>query len=211
MDSLIFQEAPVLFISAVAVALVTSVLTWNRYVAATIPLVILALYFLYRAPEREPSGEKDAIVAPVDGRVLQIKEEESFIELVFFVHELDPQIQWMPYNGTVKSIKEEGSRTNANWIKYDMHNVADNKRVATTIGTPKGDIVVEQIRSIGTFQTDVFPDVEEKVEQSGHLGYMMFPARIDLTIPKACKVVVHQGQEVSGGRTVVAEFPGTNE
>ena len=210
MDSLIFQEAPVLFIGAVAVALTASVLTWNKYVALSVPFVALALYFLYRAPRRKPPPKREAIVAPVDGRILEITENDGAIEIVFSVHELDPQIQWMPYEGTIKSIKEEGTRTDANWTKYDMHKVENNRRVSTTIGTPNGDIIVEQIRSIGTFQSDVFPSVSESVERSGHLGYMMFPARIDLIIPGSCEVLVHAGQSVSGGRTVIAEFKTAN-
>ena len=62
------------------------------------------------------------------------------------------------------------------------------------------------MRSVASFQSDVFPKVTDSVTRSSHLGYMMFPARIDLIIPKSVSLKRHVGEIVQGGSTVIAEF-----
>ena len=206
MNSLILQEAPILFIAGLAVSLVATAVTRSWIVAATIPLVSLVLLFLYRAPNRASPPGTGYIVAPVDGVIEDIKEKKDTLEIVFYVHELDPQIQWIPFEGKIKSIKEEGSAMKVNLMKYDSGHLENNKRVAITIDTAHGPIVVEQVRSVASFQSDVFPEVADSVTRSSHLGYMMFPARIDMIIPKEASLKRHVGETVQGGRTVIAEF-----
>lgn len=206
MNSLIFQEAPILFITGLAISLVATAITQSWIVALSIPLIPFLLFFLYRAPYRISPQNSGYIVAPVDGIIEEIKEKNDTLEIVFYVHELDPQIQWIPFEGKIKSIKEEGSAMKINFIKYDSGHLENNKRVATTIETVHGPIVVEQVRSVASFQSDVFPEVTDSVTRSSHLGYMMFPARIDLIIPKSVSLKRHVGEIVQGGSTVIAEF-----
>ena len=206
MNSLIFQEAPILFITGLAISLVATAITQSWIVALSIPLIPFLLFFLYRAPYRISPQNSGYIVAPVDGIIEEIKEKNDTLEIVFYVHELDPQIQWIPFEGKIKSIKEEGSAMKINFIKYDSGHLENNKRVATTIETVHGPIVVEQVRSVASFQSDVFPKVTDSVTRSSHLGYMMFPARIDLIIPKSVSLKRHVGEIVQGGSTVIAEF-----
>ena len=206
MDSLILQEAPILFIAGLAVSLVATAITQSWIVATSIPLVPMILFFLYRAPGRtSPLGPED-IVSPVDGIIEEIKEHQDTVEIVFYVHELDPQIQWIPFEGKIKSIKEEGNAMKMNLMRYDSRHLENNQRVTTTINTARGPIIVEQIRSVASYQSDVFPEVSDSVTRSSHLGYMMFPARIDMIIPKSASLSIHAGERVQGGKTVIAQF-----
>ena len=206
MDSLLLREAPFLLIIAIALGLAVSLCMRSMSYMLISAVLAAILFFLYRAPSRSPPTSPGAVVSPVDGTLLEVRESDGSYEFVFFVHELDPQVQWMPYPGVIKSVRTEGAGVTTNWLQYDMYRVANNERVTTVIGTTKGDFTIEQIKSLGSFQSDVFPEVSESLDRSGHMGYIMFPARIDLKVPKPLAVKAHVGQETTGGETVIAEF-----
>ena len=206
MKSLVFHEARSLIICIIIVSLIIMLYTRDIYKGFWCLSLILFIYFLYRIPDRKSNSSNKEIVSPVDGTILEIKETEKSYEFIFFIHELDPQIQWMPYPGIVTKIEYDGSNISTNWGKYDMYKVANNRRITTTIQTDNGNIILEQIKSLASIHHDIFPEISDQNDKSNHLGYIMFPARIDLIIPKPCRIQSHINEYVKGGETIIASF-----
>jgi len=205
MKTLLFQDlpyaSPLLFIAT----LVLYMHYRNPLLIVVGAVLFILLVFVYRLPARSPHGTTDrAILSPIDGTLLEIREHANTYTFVFYSSILDAQTQWAPYSGTIKSIDYgEGDRHLA-WSLEDHDN---NRQERIVIATSLGDMMLKKLHGIVTIQDRTFVDRGDTVAQKQELGYIIFPARIDLTIPKMnVDVVAHQNELVVGGETIIAKL-----
>ena len=69
------------------------------------------------------------------------------------------------------------------------------------------NMTLHKISSWMTLKERNFIDVGESIKQTQLLGYIIFPARIDLTIPKSnITPILHPNEKVVGGKTIIAKL-----
>ena len=116
----------------------------------------------------------------------------------------DSQVQWAPYAGKVTGIDTIHGDKNVAW-SLEQHN--DNMQDVVSIETKVGKMKLHKISSWMTLKEKNFVDVGDSISQTQLLGYIIFPARIDLTIPKSSvDPTLHVNEKVIGGKTIIAKL-----
>ena len=205
MKTLLFNDFA--FVFPLLFLITVSVFMYYPNALVIVICLILLLWFIsvFRIEERITKKTVDQnIVSPVDGTLLEIREHDDSFTFVFFNSIFDSQAQWAPYAGKVIAIDTlEGDRSIAWSLEY--HN--DNAQDVITIDTDIGNIVVNKISSWMTLKERNFVNVDDKIAQGQALGYIIFPARIDVTVPKLnTSPVLHPNQKVIGGKTIIAKL-----
>ncbi len=66
---------------------------------------------------------------------------------------------------------------------------------------------LHKIDSWMTLKQRDFVKVGDEVKSGDTLGYIIFPARIDLTVPKSnTDPILHPNEKVIGGKTIIAKL-----
>ena len=205
MKTLLFNDFA--FVFPLLFLIMVSVFMYYPNALVIVVCVVILLWFIsiFRVEKRtnETSSNRD-IVSPVDGILLELREHDDSFTYVFFNSMFSSQTQWAPYAGKVVAIDTlEGDRS----IAWSLEHHNDNMQDVVTIETEIGNIKIHKISSWMTLKERNFVDVGHEVAQGDMLGYIIFPARIDVTIPKVnANPVLHPNQKVIGGKTIIAKL-----
>jgi phosphatidylserine decarboxylase len=178
----------------------------RSFVAGSVALLILLLFiYFFRDPERRvPSGE-GLILAPADGRVVQVsflggEEEGDGILISIFLSLLDVHVNRSPAKGIVSGVVyQKGS------FHLAFRNVASGENEQNIIALAHdGDrITLKQIAGIIARRVVCWVQPGEEVEAGQRIGLIKFGSRVDLILPKRCTIAVKKGDRVRGGITVI--------
>lgn len=211
----IFSTALPAFVLLIAAAQVGGVVLW--VLAVGISLMAISVIGFFRDPERQgPKGE-NIILAPADGKVIDISliEESSFLNgpalrISIFLSLFDVHVNRYPVSGSVKHRSYEPGRFEPAWRKTAS---SSNERASTGIesrgqGQP---ILVNQIAGLAARRIVAYAEVGDEVEQGKRMGLIRFGSRVDLFAPQSAVPSVKLGDHATGGVTVLARLPGVDE
>lgn len=173
-------------------------------------LILFTLYF-FRDPERQIPGDELAIVAPADGKVVEIVEveENEFLKrpcrrIGIFLSVFDVHVNRAPIAGEVVYSEEKKGRY------LDARNPASSRENAARTWAFAGDratIVVRQITGAVARRICPWSRVGDRVAKGKRFGMIRFGSRTEIYLPLDVEILVQEGQHVRGGETVVARFP----
>ncbi|MFB6220645.1 MAG: protein sorting system archaetidylserine decarboxylase [Halolamina sp.] len=163
---------------------------------ALVALGIGALLF-HRDPERTPP--ESGVVAPADGTVSVIREEDGRIRVGVFMNVTDVHVNRAPMAGTVESVEH---RPGANKPAFSKESDR-NERVDIAFDDYEVSLIA------GWFARRIHPYVEagDALERGERLGHVSFGSRADVLLPEAVNYAdmrVTEGDDVRAGETVVA-------
>lgn len=174
------------------------------------PVAIWTVAF-FRDPEPDGPRGEGAIIAPADGKVVNVREihEPSFLDgpavrISIFMNVFDAHVNRYPASGTVAYRSyHPGSFLNAAREKASL----ENEQSSIGLSTPRGKILVRQIA--GLIARRIITDhVEGTVVQQGdRMGMIRFGSRVDVFLPPGCKVLIAEGDHTRTGSTLIAEWP----
>jgi phosphatidylserine decarboxylase len=170
------------------------------FISILVCLVLFLLFFL-RNPNRIPPPG-DVILAPADGEVIEIGVKDNWIKIVIFMNLHNVHVQWAPYPGKVLSIEKFSGPADAAYLTE----ATNNRRVATTLETKIGKIIVIQIVGKLVRRILTFVKVGQEIDLGQRFGMILFGSRVELWLP-ADKVFVNVQKEekVKAGVTIVAK------
>jgi phosphatidylserine decarboxylase len=185
----------------------------RRYGWAT-GFAALGAFFAYffRDPERRIPAAEGLVVSPADGRVVIAGAADPrwsppgmWTQITIFLSPMDVHMNRTPVDGRVTRIeyrpgtflpayKEDAGQNELNEIWIDHHGEA---------------VVVRQI--VGVLARRIVCRVGEgqNLERGERIGLMKFGSRMDVFLPPRADVIVHAGQHVVAGETVLARLPVT--
>ena len=205
MRTLLFNDLPfvfpILFLTMVAIMMYYP----NALVIVTCIIILLWFISIFRVEERISNNISNRhILSPIDGTLLEIREHSDSFTFVFFNSMFNSQVQWAPYDGKVTGIDlVDGDRDVAWSLEHNNDNMQDIIMIKTDIGNMK----LHKISGRMTLKERNFINVGQSIKQAQSLGYIIFPARIDLTIPKSnITPVLHPNEMVVGGKTIIAKL-----
>jgi phosphatidylserine decarboxylase len=151
----------------------------------------------HRDPEREPP--ESGFVAPADGSVSVIREEDGRIRVGVFMNVTDVHVNRAPESGTVASVTH---RDGANKPAFSKDSDR-NERVEIDCGEYEVSLIA------GWFARRIHPYVEagEELARGDKLGHISFGSRADVLLPERVDFAdlrVKEGEDVTAGETVVA-------
>jgi phosphatidylserine decarboxylase len=195
---------PVIAIPAL-LTVIGLLLGWN-WATAVFAVVTLAFTAFFRDPERIPPLGNDLILAPADGKVMEIRSVEDAgqrgTRLSIFMSPLDVHINRAPVSGTVEKIEyQKGCFMPA----YKEDCSENNERNAVTlVGSDGQPVKLVQIAGILARRIICRVKPGDTLEAGERFGIIMFGSRVDVYIPSGAEVVVEEGRHVTGGESVLA-------
>jgi phosphatidylserine decarboxylase len=167
--------------------------------------------WFFRDPERIiPSGD-GLIVAPADGRVVQIREEreERFlktpvIRVSIFLNIFNVHVNRMPCEGKIRKVAyHAGKFLSAHLDKAS----SENEHQAILIEASTGQqLVVVQIAGLIARRIVSWIQPGDQLERGQRFGMIRFGSRVDTFLPIGTKLRVKRGDQVKGGETILGEL-----
>ncbi|MDD3268331.1 MAG: phosphatidylserine decarboxylase family protein [Syntrophomonadaceae bacterium] len=181
------------------------------YKFSLIPLVLtlFCLYF-FRNPERYFPGERNLVVAPADGRILEINKvyENQYLQsetqqIRIFLNLFNVHINRIPLAGTIEWVDKKGGLC---LPAYKQEAGTMNARNSVGLISEYGRILVIQITGIIARRIVCWAKPGDKLQTGERFGIIRFGSCTELYLPLDAKIEVAPGQKVKGGETIIARF-----
>lgn len=185
--------------------------SWSLLVI--IPLLILygLVFWFFRVPNREISDHKENVIAPVDGKVVMIKEvdeteflKQKAIQVSIFMSPLNVHICRFPVSGKVIYKKYHPGKYLVAWNEKSS---TDNERTTIAVESLTNHKVV--FRQIAGYvaRRIVFYCNEGDSAKAGHeFGFIKFGSRMDIFLPLDTEIICKIGDKTIGGIDVIAKM-----
>lgn len=183
----------------------------NGWLAVAFGLLTCFVFWFFRDPERPIPTGAGLIVAPADGKIVQIREEqeERFLHgqailIGIFLNIFDVHVNRIPCAGKIREIVYHPGRfLAANLDKASL----ENERQAILIETPTGQrVLVIQIAGLIARRIVSWIRPGDWVERGQRFGMIRFGSRVEVFLPIGTKLRVQQGDRVKGGETIIGEL-----
>ena len=123
--------------------------------------------------------------------------------LIIHIRLTDVHVQRVPVGGVVRSVERVGS----SYFYPDHPGHFGNVRVVTTLDTPVGACVVEQIATLTTRRIRNALKPGERVETGQRMGSILLGSTAVLRVPRAeVRLEPSPGRRVYAGETILARF-----
>lgn len=178
-----------------------------------IPLLIIygLVFWFFRVPKRDIQDHKENVIAPVDGKVVMIKEvfenellQEKVIQVSIFMSPLNVHICRYPVSGNVIYKKYHPGKYLVAWHEKSS---TDNERTTIAIESLTNHKVV--FRQIAGYvaRRIVFYCNEGDSAKAGHeFGFIKFGSRMDVFLPLDTEIICKIGDKTKGGVDVIAKM-----
>jgi phosphatidylserine decarboxylase len=186
--------------------------SWPLWLAAIV-LVVVAIWvaYFFRDPERTGERGENLVIAPADGKVVQVSavDEPAFlhekaIQISIFMNVFNVHVNRYPVSGVVRYVHyNPGKFLNAAAEKASL----ENEQSSVGIETGSNRVLVRQIagliaRRIVTYSTD-----GARVTQGDRMGIIRFGSRVDVFLPATARIRVKVGDATYAGVSVIGELP----
>jgi phosphatidylserine decarboxylase len=201
----------ILFGTAAAIAL----LFLPSWASITITVICTLFWFavisFFRIPRREqPQFGKDDVVAPADGRIVNISrvyEKEFFKDerllISIFMSPTNVHVNRFPIDGIVHYVKYHAGKY---FVAFHEKSSELNERNTVVIETGQHKILVRQIAGAVARRISCYTKPQQKAVRCAELGFIRFGSRVDTYLPVNAKPTVELNQKVKSGITVIAQL-----
>jgi phosphatidylserine decarboxylase len=185
---------------------------WFNYSWLALLFLILgvAVALFFRNPKRSPpQGPDHAVLAPADGKVIEIVRDARsdnlsrfpLQRLSIFMSIFDVHVNRSPVSGTVSKITyRPGTFLDA---REDAASF-ENEHNSLVIEGDDGVLEVVQIAGKVARRICCWVDEGDRVRRGERIGLIQFGSRLDVYVPEEFSFRVEVGTRVSAGRTVIA-------
>jgi phosphatidylserine decarboxylase len=181
---------------------------WKLAAAAAVLAAFMAFFF--RDPERTAPAVAGAILAPADGKVVDVRTAVSdpFIgaaqAVSIFLSPLDVHVNRAPLAGLVVGVEY---RPGAKGAAYRPEASERNERTSIAIQGEAARVVVRQIAGVVARRIVCRVRPGDKLAAGERFGLIKFGSRTDVIVPASVRLRVALGDRVRGGETVVGVLP----
>jgi phosphatidylserine decarboxylase len=201
--------------AALALLVLAAAFRWPRplTVGAATVFVLLAIWvaYFFRDPERTGERGPRLVIAPADGKVVQVMEvdEPAFmhgraIRIAIFMNVFSVHVNRYPVSGRVSYTHyNPGKFINAAEDKASL----ENEQSSVGIETGAHRVLVRQIAGLIARRIVTYSRPGDPAEQDERFGLIRFGSRVDVYVPVGSAPRVRLGDHTSAGTTVIAELP----
>lgn len=178
-----------------------------------VPLLIIygLVFWFFRVPNRDILEHSENVIAPVDGKVVMIKEvfedellQAKAIQVSIFMSPLNVHICRYPVSGNVIYKKYHPGKYLVAWHEKSS---TENERTTVAIESlEKHKVVFRQIAGY-VARRIVFYCNEGDSAKAGHeFGFIKFGSRMDVFLPLDTEILCKIGDKTKGGIDVIAKL-----
>ncbi|HGN6774165.1 TPA: phosphatidylserine decarboxylase [Neisseria gonorrhoeae] len=174
---------------------------------------VFALQF-FRDPAREIPQNPEAVLSPVDGRIVVVERardpyrDVDALKISIFMNVFNVHSQKSPADCTVtKVVYNKGKFVNADLDKAST----ENERNAVLATTASGrEITFVQVAGLVARRILCYTQAGAKLSRGERYGFIRFGSRVDMYLPVDAQAQVAIGDKVTGVKTVLARLPLTD-
>jgi len=189
-----------------------ALLGWTGWTKTALLLGVVAAFmaFFFRDPDRTAPATPGAILAPADGRVVDVRTavDDPFVgaaqAVSIFLSPLDVHVNRSPLAGLVVGVEY---RPGAKLAAYRPEASEQNERTTIAIQGEAARVVVRQIAGVLARRIVCRVQPGDKLASGERFGLIKFGSRTDLIVPAAVRLQVKAGDRVRGGETVMGVLP----
>ena len=171
---------------------------------------VFALQF-FRDPAREIPLNPEAVLSPVDGRIVVVVRardpyrDVDALKISIFMNVFNVHSQKSPADCTVtKVVYNKGKFVNADLDKAST----ENERNAVLATTASGrEITFVQVAGLVARRILCYTQAGAKLSRGERYGFIRFGSRVDMYLPVDAQAQVAIGDKVTGVSTVLARLP----
>lgn len=200
------------FIVGIGIILIDSFISisWlNKLLAICFLLFYVIILQFFRNPKRNTQLNDNAIIAPVDGKVVVIEEvfekeyfKDKRLQISIFMSPLNVHVTRYPVSGEVKFSAYHPGKYLVAW-----HPKASEENERTTIVVKNnviGEILYRQIAGALAKRIVNYAKPQMQVVQGTDAGFIKFGSRVDLFLPLNATIKVNLNDKVIGGEQIIA-------
>lgn len=212
-----YQIIMISFVIAIAITLGVEfkleslfILKISLQILALTQLVLVLQFF--RNPKRETPINVNNLIAPVDGKIVIIKEvyeKEYFkdlrIQVSIFMSPLNVHVTRYAMSGNIKFSKYHPGKYLVAW-----HPKSSELNERTTIVIENktfGEVLYRQIAGAVARRIVNYAEEGSQAVQGEDAGFIKFGSRVDLFLPLNTQIVVKVNDVVKGGVETIASLP----
>jgi phosphatidylserine decarboxylase len=182
------------------------VFRWD-WVGAILLLVGVFVLYFFRDPERLVPTDRDVVVAPADGRVMEVLEEPlgerpgqriSIFLAIWNVH-----VNRAPMAGRIRVVDYRRGRF---YAAMRSRASSENEQNVFYLETVRGEIVFKQIAGWIARRVVAWKKEGAEVAAGERIGMIRFGSRMDVWLPLEAEIVAKPGQHVAGGTSIIARW-----
>ena len=174
-------------------------------------LTVFAISF-FRDPERVSPSGKGTVLAPADGRVLLIEEQENgpgvaerTWKISIFMSVFNCHVNRIPLGGVVEEIDYRPGKF---FAAHQDRASGQNEQNILHLKTDQGDrFTVVQIAGLIARRIVCWVRSGDRVRAGDRFGLIQFGSRVDLYLPLDTRITLKRGDRTKAGLTVVGFLP----
>ncbi len=190
-------------------------LMWLKIPTIVLGLMLIIMTFVFfRDPIRtipdEVTKDKSLVLAPADGKVMNIIEieENDYMKTLskrisIFLSPLDVHVNRSPITGKV----EYFDFVEGKFLAAYNHESSDlNEQSKIGVNTHYGKVLFKQI--VGVMARRIVSDVlvGTEIEAGDKIGMMKFGSRMDIFLPLGSEIYCKVGNRIVAGETIIAKI-----
>jgi phosphatidylserine decarboxylase len=186
--------------------------SWPLWIVAfVLTIFVLWVAYFFRDPERSGPRGDQLVIAPADGRVIDIREvdEPTFLQgrairISVFMNVFNVHVNRYPVGGRVEYVHYNPGRfLNAAADKASL----ENEQMSVGVQAAQHKVLFRQIAGLIARRIVTYSRVGDDAEQGERMGLIRFGSRVDVFVPVGSTVKVQLGDRPVAGTTVLAELP----
>lgn len=201
----------ILFIAFIATVSIYYLQLWSLVILIPLLIMLGLIFWFFRVPTRAILDHTENVIAPVDGKVVMIKEviEDEFIkdkciQVSIFMSPLNVHICRYPVSGDVIYKKYHPGKYLVAWHEKSS---TENERTTVAVKSlTNHQVVFRQIAGYVARRIVFYCNVQDEAKAGHEFGFIKFGSRMDVFLPLDTEILCKIGDKTKGGIDVIARM-----
>lgn len=190
---------------------ITFLKIWSLLIIVPLLVVLGLIFWFFRVPNRDILDHVDNVIAPVDGKVVMIKEvfedeflKEKCLQVSIFMSPLNVHICRYPVSGEVIYKKYHEGKYLVAW-----HEKSSTENERTTVAVKSAynhNVVFRQIAGYVARRIVYYCNTQDQAKAGHEFGFIKFGSRMDVFLPLNTEILCKIGDVTTGGIDVIAKL-----
>lgn len=184
---------------------------WALLVLIPLLMIYGLVFWFFRVPTRDILDHVENVIAPVDGKVVMIKEveeneflKEKVIQVSIFMSPLNVHICRFPVSGKVIYKKYHPGKYLVAWHEKSS---TENERTSIAVeSSEKHKILFRQIAGYVARRIVFYCNEGDEAKAGHEFGFIKFGSRMDIFLPLDTEIICKIGDKTKGGVDVIAKM-----
>ncbi len=201
----------ILFIAFIGTISIYYLQLWSLVILIPLLVMLGLIFWFFRVPTRAILDHTENVIAPVDGKVVMIKEviEDEFIkdkciQVSIFMSPLNVHICRYPVSGDVIYKKYHPGKYLVAWHEKSS---TENERTTVAVKSlTNHQVVFRQIAGYVARRIVFYCNVQDEAKAGHEFGFIKFGSRMDVFLPLDTEILCKIGDKTKGGLDIIARM-----